>query len=109
MFIVHVYAEVKQPDIEAFVKATIENAARSMEEPGVARFDVLQQSVEPPRFVLCEVYHSERDALLHKETRHYQKWRDTVAPMMARPRESTKYMNVFPDDGGWMQAEHDRR
>ena len=79
----------------------MENAQNSLQEPGVARFDVIQQLDDPTRFVLVEVYRTEADAGKHKETAHYQKWRDTVADMMAEPRYSIKYRNVFPDEDGW--------
>jgi len=101
MLIVHVFVHVKPEQVEAFKAATIENARNSVEEPGIARFDVIQQQSEPTRFVLIEVYRTSDDPAKHKETAHYQKWRDAVAEMMAEPRTSIKYTNVFPDDQAW--------
>ena len=101
MLVVHVYVHVKQDKIEAFKAATIENAKTSVEEPGIARFDFVQQKDDSSRFVLVEVYRTEDDPARHKETVHYQKWRDTVADMMAEPRSSVKYSNVFPYENGW--------
>ena len=101
MFIVHVFVQVKSAQIEAFKAATLENAANSVLEPGIARFDVIQQQDDPQRFVLVEVYRTPEDAGRHKETAHYQTWRDTVADMMAEPRSSLKYTNLFPEDVGW--------
>lgn len=101
MYIVHVFARIKPGQIEAFRAATVENARGSLREPGVARFDILQQQDDPSRFVLMEVYRTAEDPARHKETAHYQQWRDTVAPMMAEPRGSVKYDNIFPDDQGW--------
>ena len=101
MLVVHVHVHVKAEFVEAFRDATLENAANSVREPGVARFDVIQQSDDATRFVLCEVYRTPADSARHKETTHYRTWRDTVAEMMAEPRSSTKYDNVFPDDPGW--------
>ncbi|MHC4455512.1 MAG: putative quinol monooxygenase [Planctomycetota bacterium] len=101
MFIVHVFAHVKPAQVEAFQAATLENAHNSVQEPGIARFDVIQQQDDPTRFVLVEVYRTSDDPARHKETSHYQKWRDTVADMMAEPRTSVKYTNVFPDEKGW--------
>jgi len=98
MFIVHVFTQVKPDQIEAFKTATIENARNSVQEPGVARFDVIQQQDDPTRFVLVEVYRTSDDPARHKETSHYQKWRDTVTDMMDVPRSSIKYSNIFPDD-----------
>ena len=98
MLIVHVNVKVKPEAVEAFREATLENARHSVQEPGIARFDVVQQLVDPTRFVLVEVYRSDDAPALHKETAHYQKWRDTVAPMMAEPRTSMKFSNVFPED-----------
>jgi autoinducer 2-degrading protein len=72
-----------------------------VQEPGIARFDVIQQLEDPTRFVLVEVYRTPEDPARHKETAHYQRWRDAVAEMMAEPRSSVKYANVFPDDEGW--------
>ena len=101
MFIVQVHVSVKPEFVEQFRDATLENARNSMAEPGVARFDVLQQLDQPTRFLLVEVYRAAEDADRHKETTHYQVWRDTVAAMMAKPRKSVKYANAFPDDTGW--------
>ena len=101
MFIVHVFAHVKADQVEAFKAATIENASTSVQEPGVARFDVIQQQDDPTRFVLVEVYRTSVDPAKHKETAHYLKWRDTVADMMAEPRTNIKYSNIFPDEQGW--------
>lgn len=101
MFIVHVFAHVKPDQVEAFRTATLENAHKSVQEPGIARFDVIQQKNDPARFVLVEIYRTAEDPAKHKETTHYQKWRDTVADMMAEPRTSIKYNNVFPDEQGW--------
>lgn len=101
MYIVHVFVHVKESRIAEFREATVENARNSVQEPGVARFDVVQQMDDPTRFVLVEVYRSADAAAAHKETEHYKKWRDTVAEMMAIPRSSIKYDNVFPNDEGW--------
>ncbi|MHC4489952.1 MAG: putative quinol monooxygenase [Planctomycetota bacterium] len=101
MFIVHVFVHVKGENVEAFQAATLENARNSVQEPGIARFDVIQQRDDPTRFLLVEVYRTGDDPAKHKETAHYQKWRDAVADMMAEPRTSIKYTNVFPDEQGW--------
>lgn len=96
MLVVHVHVHVKAESVEAFKAATLENAQSSLREPGVARFDVAQQQDDPTRFVLVEIYRTEDAPAKHKETAHYQKWRDTVAPMMAEPRSSVRYTNVSP-------------
>ena len=101
MFIVHVFAHIKPDQVEAFRTATLENARNSIQEPGIARFDVIQQQDDPARFVLVEAYRTSDDPARHKETAHYQKWCDTVADMMAEPRTSVKYTNAFPDEQGW--------
>ena len=101
MFIVHVFVHVKSEKVEAFQAATLENARNSVQEPGIARFDVIQQQDDPARFLLVEVYRTPEDPAQHKETSHYQKWRDTVSDMMAEPRTSIKYTNIFPDEQGW--------
>jgi quinol monooxygenase YgiN len=100
MQVVHVFVQVVPDAVEAFRAATIENARNSVREPGIARFDVLQQEDDPTRFVLVEVYRTPDAPAQHKETAHYQRWRDTVAPMMATPRQSVRYANVFPNDSG---------
>jgi quinol monooxygenase YgiN len=94
MLIVHVHAHVKPEFIEPFKQATVENARQSLREPGVAAFDILQQLDDPSRFVLVEIYRTPAAPAAHKETAHYQKWRDTVAPMMCEPRASTKFAAV---------------
>jgi autoinducer 2-degrading protein len=101
MFIVHVNIRVKADFLEPFKQATLANARASVQEPGVARFDVMQQSDDPTRFVFVEVYRDMQANAAHKETKHYATWRDTVAPMMAEPRSSVKLTNIFPGDEGW--------
>lgn len=101
MLVVHVHVHVKSDSVEAFKNATVANARESIKEPGIARFDFAQQQEDPTRFVLVEVYRTAEAPAAHKETRHYQIWRDAVAPMMAEPRSSVKFTNVFPADSGW--------
>ena len=101
MLIVHVFVHVKEDQVDAFRAATIENAQNSVQEPGIARFDVIQNKDDLTRFVLVEVYRTAEDPARHKETDHYMKWRDTVASMMAEPRSAVKYSNIFPDENGW--------
>ena len=101
MFIVHVFVHVKEEMVDAFIEATAENARNSLMEPGVARFDVVRQQDDTTRFVLVEVYRTPEDPARHKETPHYKKWRDSVAGMMAEPRRSIKFSNVFPNEEGW--------
>ena len=101
MLIVHVQVRVKPEAVEAFKAATLANATQSVKEPGIARFDVCQQQDDLTRFVLVEVYRTAEAPAAHKETAHYQVWRDTVAPMMAEPRSSVKLTNLFPPDTGW--------
>lgn len=101
MLVVHVMVQVKEDCVDAFIAATIANARQSVAEPGIARFDVIQQQDDPTRFVLVEVYRTPDAPAAHKETLHYQVWRDTVAGMMAVPRSSVKYSNLFPSDEAW--------
>ncbi len=101
LLIVHVHVHVKPDAVDAFRAATLANASASVREPGVARFDVVQSREDPTRFVLVEVYRTADAPGAHKETAHYATWRDTVADMMAEPRTAVKYVNAFPDDGGW--------
>ena len=101
MLILLVHVHVKPESIAAFRSASMDNASHSVREPGIARFDVIQQKDDPTRFVLVEVYRDEPATVAHKETEHYKRWRDTVADMMAEPRQGTKYENVFPADAGW--------
>lgn len=101
MLVVHVYIHVKSDCVAAFQEASVENARNSVQEPGIARFDVIQQQDDPTRFVLVEVYRTAEDPARHKETAHYQRWRDTVADMMAEPRQSARYDSVFPEAAGW--------
>jgi (4S)-4-hydroxy-5-phosphonooxypentane-2,3-dione isomerase len=101
MLVVHVHIQVKPECVEAFKAATLANASASVREPGIARFDVVQQSDDPTRFVFVEAYRTAAAPAAHKETSHYAVWRDAVAPMMASPRTSVKFANVFPADEGW--------
>jgi autoinducer 2-degrading protein len=104
MFIVHVYIHVKADQIEGFKAASIENAKNSLQEPGVARFDLIQQADDPTRFMLVEVYRTPEDAPKHKETAHYNRWREVAEPMLAEPRMRIIYSNIFPDEKGWDAA-----
>ncbi len=101
LLIVHVHARVKADAVEAFRAASVENSRESLKEPGVARFDVVQSTEDPTRFVLVEAYRTPEAPAAHKATAHYARWRDAVADLMAEPRTSARYVNVAPDDGGW--------
>jgi quinol monooxygenase YgiN len=101
MLVVHVHVKVKPESVEAFRQATLANAVESLKEPGIARFDIVQQQDDPTRFVLAEAYRSVEATAAHKETRHYQVWRDAVAPMMAEPRSSVKFSSLFPAEANW--------
>src|SRR6187431_1579323 len=101
MLVVHVHVHVKPEYVGAFRQATIENARASGQEAGIARFDFAQQQDDPTRFVLVEAYRTSEAPAQHKETAHYKKWRDTVAPMMDEPLASVKFTNVFPSDDRW--------
>ena len=101
MLIVLVYVSVKPERVDEFISATLENAKASVEEPGIARFDVIRDQADANQFVLVEVYRDANAPAAHKQTAHYQLWRDRVESMMAEPRKSTKYDNVFPEDSGW--------
>ncbi len=101
LLVVLVKVRVKPESVDAFRRITLENARHSVKEPGIARFDVIQQADDPTRFVLVEVYRTADAPAKHKETAHYAAWRDTVADMMVEPRASVKYANIFPDDARW--------
>jgi len=101
MLIVHVHVRVKPECVEDFKRVSLANARESTKEPGIARFDLVQQQDDPTRFVLVEAYRNADAPAAHKETNHYQSWRDAVAPMMAEPRSSVKFTNLFPNDEDW--------
>ncbi len=101
MLVVHVHVHVKPEAVEAFKAASLQNARQSVLERGVARFDVVQQADDPTRFVLVEAYRTPDAPAAHKATAHYAAWRDAVESLLAEPRYSLKYANVFPDDAGW--------
>ncbi len=101
MYIVHVHVHVKPEFVESFKEITLENARNSVQEPGIARFDVIQQADDPTRFVLVEVYRTPEDPEKHRQTAHYNRWRELAEPMMAEPRHRVVYANIFPADEGW--------
>jgi len=101
MHVIHVQIHVKPEHIEAFKAATLANARASLREPGVARFDVVQQQDDASRFVLAEAYRSAEDHGRHRQTAHYAAWAEAVAPMMAEPRSALKFTSVFPGEEGW--------
>lgn len=108
MFIVHVFVHVTPDQVNAFKEATLENAANSVQEPGIARFGVIQQQDDSTRFVLAEVYRTPEDTAKHKETAHYQKWRDTVvADMMAEPRSNIKYTGILYSNSNHRRYRHE--
>ena len=101
LLVVFVDCHVKNESVDAFVEATKANARESAKEPGIARFDVLQDREDATRFVLVEIYRDADAPAAHKATAHYAAWRDAVAPMMAEPRTSRKLVNVHPGDKGF--------
>ncbi len=101
MYIVHVHVHVKPDAIEAFRAASLDNARNSVQEPGIARFDVIQQTDDPAHFVLVEVYRTPADPARHRETVHYQRWAEAVKDLMTEPRSKVVYDNVFPIDEEW--------
>jgi len=101
MLVVHVHVHVKPDQIAAFVDATRENSSESLKEPGVARFDVIQQQDDPTRFVLIEAYKAADAPAAHKQTAHYAAWRDAIAGMMQSPRTSVRYQSLCPEEPRW--------
>lgn len=101
MYIIHVHVHVKPDQLDAFKQASIENARHSIQEQGILRFDVIQQADDPTRFVLVEVYRTPNDPAKHKETAHYNRWREIAEPMMSEPRTRIIYDNIFPADTSW--------
>ncbi|MCC6927769.1 MAG: antibiotic biosynthesis monooxygenase [Gemmatimonadaceae bacterium] len=101
MLIVHVYVHVLPDQVDPFIAASRENARQSVQEPGVVRFDLIQQEDDPTRFVLVEIYRTPEDPARHKATAHYATWRNAVEPMMAEPRRSTKYHALAPHAAWW--------
>lgn len=101
MHIVHVNMQVKPGCIEAFIKASCENAMNSIKESGVVRFDVIQQTDDPTCFMFIEIYRSPEDVQKHKETLHFNKWVETAEPMMTSPRTRKIFRNLYPSDSEW--------
>jgi (4S)-4-hydroxy-5-phosphonooxypentane-2,3-dione isomerase len=101
MFIVQVMIHVKPEHLEAFQAATLDNARNSVREPGIARFDVIQQADDPTRFMLVEVYRDAEALARHRETAHFAAWREAVTELLVEPRTRLQYANIFPNDGGW--------
>jgi quinol monooxygenase YgiN len=101
LLVIHVQVHVKAEGVEAFRQATLANATASVREPGVVRFDVLQDADDLTRFVLAEAYRGAAGQAAHKETAHYAAWRDAVAPLMAEPRVPRRFSALFPDPTAW--------
>jgi autoinducer 2-degrading protein len=101
MLIVHIFVHVKPDSVDSFIEATRENARNSIREPGIVRFDVIQQDDDLTRFLLIEIFRTPEDPARHKETAHYAMWRDAVEPMMAEPRRSVKYHEILPEPSEW--------
>ncbi len=101
MFILIVHIHVKPEHVEAFRQATMENARNSIQEEGIARFDLLEQTDDPTRFVLYEAYRDPGAPAKHRETAHYNAWVQKVADMFVEPRTRTTFHSVFPSDQNW--------
>lgn len=101
LLIVHVDVSVLPDGVDDFLAATEINARASRLEPGVVRFDVLRDRDDPSHVVLVEIYRDDESVAAHKTTAHYVRWRGAVGPMMARPRQSTRFLNISPDDAAW--------
>jgi (4S)-4-hydroxy-5-phosphonooxypentane-2,3-dione isomerase len=101
MLVLYVYVHVKPEFVDAFRQASLDNASNSIQEPGIARFDVVQQADDPTRFVLAEAYRSADAQNQHRATAHYARWRDAVVDMMAEPRYAVKFNSLFPDEKDW--------
>lgn len=101
MIILIVHLHVKPEHLDAFRQITQENGRNSIKEPGITRFDLLQQSDDPTRFVLYEVYRDSEAPAKHRETAHYQAWVAQVPDMLAEPRTRVFYSNLFPTDLNW--------
>ncbi len=97
MYVACVHIQVKPEHGEDFIRASLETARNTIQEPGNLRFDVLQQADAPNRFILYEVYTDEAGSRAHKQTPHYARWRDAVAPWMAEPRRGVLYSSLFPE------------
>ena len=100
MLIIHVQAHVNPEDVDAFCRAAVENARAGIGEPGIVRFDVLQQIDDPTCFVLVQVYRDEDSAVRHQQKDHYSRWQGMVAGMLAEPQTLVRYSSVFPWDEG---------
>lgn len=98
MIVTTVIVYVKPENINDFIEASSKNHEDSIKEPGNMRFDVLQCTTEPARFLLYEAYESEEAAAAHKKTEHYLKWREMVAGWMAKPRQGIPYKAICPKD-----------
>ncbi len=96
MIVATVHVFVKPECVDDFIGATIKNHEKSVEEPGNMRFDVLQATDDPGRFLLYEAYETQAAAKAHKQTSHYLTWRETVAPMMAKPRHGVPHKVIAP-------------
>jgi len=101
MVIVHVFIKIKPDMLEPFKAATLKNAQNSIKEPGILRFDFIQQEDDPLSFLLVEVYKDSNAIAQHKETSHYDEWCKSAEQMIAEPRKRIKYVNIFPEDKEW--------
>jgi autoinducer 2-degrading protein len=97
MIVTIVHVEVRPENVDEFIRATTENHFESVKEAGNLRFDVLRNDADPNRFALYEAYENEESAAAHKKTAHYLKWRETVAPWMAKPREGIRHKAIVPE------------
>ena len=97
MHVTLVHVQVQPEQLDAFIEATRSNHENAVLEPGNRRFDVLQDPQDPTRFILYEAYVDAAAAQAHKQTAHYLAWRETVAGMMAAPRQGVPYRCLWPE------------
>jgi autoinducer 2-degrading protein len=90
MIVQVVYLEVKDGELDAFLKVASANIAESKKEEGVAQFDLLQQADAPNQFMLYEVYKDESALEAHRKTAHFQYWLEVGVPLLTK-REKVLY------------------
>jgi autoinducer 2-degrading protein len=76
---------------DKFLQATDVSQSATLQEPGCSRYEILQDIVDENHFTLIETYKDEAAIQSHKQTPHFQRWRNDVQPYMVQNRTSVKY------------------
>ena len=107
MLIFQFHHYIKPEFVEAYRDAIVENARHTLLEPGIIRFDVLQDKKNPTHFSLFEAYQDAAARETHLTMPYFLKWKETVLgqEMFAQKGHGDEFDAVFPQADAWRKVE----